>query len=65
MFEGNNFKNKKQMGEKMGCGTDNGKCPHCEKRAADMARAEEINLAVLIALVPVMTLTLFNGLGLF
>ena len=49
----------------MGCGTDNGKCPHCEKRAADMARAEEINLAVLIALVPVMTLTLFNGLGLF
>lgn len=49
----------------MGCGPEKGKCPHCEKRAAEIARSEEVSLAILIALVPVMTLTLFNGLGLF
>lgn len=53
------------MGTKMGCGEGKGKCPHCEKRESEIARSEEVNLAILIALVPAMALTLFNGMGLF
>ena len=50
----------------MECGKpEAGKCPHCEKREAEMAKSEEINLAILIALVPAMAATLFSGMGLF
>ncbi|KKQ13778.1 MAG: hypothetical protein US30_C0009G0037 [Candidatus Moranbacteria bacterium GW2011_GWF2_36_839] len=39
-------------------------CPHCEAREAQEQAAEEINFAVLVALVPVLTITLFNTVGL-
>ena len=42
-----------------------GKCPHCDRREAEIAKSEEINLAILIALVPAMAATLFSGMGLF
>jgi hypothetical protein len=40
-------------------------CTHCLARAQEQAAAEEMNLAVLIALVPALTLTLFSAMGLF
>ena len=39
-------------------------CPECEKRAEEHREAEEFGLAVLIALMPVLTLTLFGNIGL-
>lgn len=42
-----------------------GKCPECQKRAEEAARSEELNLAVLVALVPVLAMSLFGNLGLF
>jgi len=58
------------MGTEMNCGPEDKvcgspKCPECERREAKIARSEEISLAILIALVPAMTLALFNGMGLF
>jgi len=41
------------------------KCPHCAKKAKHEEQAEEFNLAVLIALVPLMVFTLFGQIGLF
>lgn len=40
-------------------------CPNCEKRQLEDARREEANFAVLVALVPMLTLTMFNVMGLF
>lgn len=40
-------------------------CPDCEKRAQAHARSEETGLAILIMLMPVMTLTLLSNAGLF
>ncbi len=40
-------------------------CPHCEKRAHEEARNNEMGLAILIMLMPAMTLTLLSGAGLF
>ena len=40
-------------------------CPECLKREKEYNEMEEINLAVLIALVPVLTITLFGNIGLF
>jgi hypothetical protein len=40
-------------------------CPECAKREREHRESEELNFAVLIALVPVLTLTLFNSIGLF
>ncbi len=40
------------------------KCPHCEAREAEEEQNEELNFAVLVALVPVLTITLFNTVGL-
>lgn len=40
-------------------------CPECEKRAQEHARNEEAGLAILIMLMPVMTLTLLSNAGLF
>lgn len=51
--------------EKMNCKPGQHNCPECERRESEIARSEEINLAILIALVPAMTLSLFSGLGLF
>jgi len=39
-------------------------CPHCERRETEEKEAEEMNFAVLVALVPVLTITLFNTVGL-
>ncbi|HOF42519.1 MAG TPA: hypothetical protein PLF30_02995 [Candidatus Moranbacteria bacterium] len=41
------------------------KCPRCSKRHKDDIQAEEFNLAVLIALVPLLVFTLFGQWGLF
>lgn len=39
-------------------------CPECAKRQAETEMAEDINLAILIALTPVMAFTLINFTGL-
>jgi hypothetical protein len=39
-------------------------CPECAKRQAEVEMAEEMNFAILIALVPVMVFTLINFTGL-
>ncbi|MFA7319236.1 MAG: hypothetical protein WC022_01425 [Parcubacteria group bacterium] len=39
-------------------------CPVCQRRAEEHRESEEFGLAVLIALVPIMTLTLFGHIGL-
>lgn len=41
------------------------KCPHCERREEEQTQMDELNLAILIALVPALTITLFSNLGLF
>jgi hypothetical protein len=41
------------------------KCGACAKRHNEDIQAEEFNLAVLIALVPLLVFTLFGQLGLF
>lgn len=40
-------------------------CVHCQKRAQAEKEAEELSFAILIALVPAMTITLFSSMGLF
>lgn len=40
-------------------------CPDCEKRVQENAKSEEMGLAILIMLMPVMTLTLLSNAGLF
>ena len=39
-------------------------CPECAKREAEAAIVEETNLAILIALVPMLVFTLINFTGL-
>ena len=39
------------------------KCPDCEKRMEEEKTQEEMNLAVLIALVPMLAMTLFSQVG--
>lgn len=41
------------------------KCPECERRETEHQEAEELNFAVLIALMPLMVITLFSNMGLF
>lgn len=41
------------------------KCPHCDERREADQQNDELNLAILIALVPALTITLFSNLGLF
>ncbi len=43
---------------------DECKCPECQRRAEEHEESEAFGLAVLIALVPIMTLTLFGHIGL-
>jgi len=40
------------------------KCPECEKREIEEQKSEEIGLAFLIALMPIITMTLFSNMGL-
>ncbi|MFZ5982304.1 MAG: hypothetical protein ACOYS2_01920 [Patescibacteria group bacterium] len=40
-------------------------CPECEKREKEHKDREEMNLAVLISLTPMLVLTMFNMIGLF
>jgi len=40
-------------------------CPDCEKRKLELKEAEEVAFAFLIALVPMLTITLFSNMGLF
>jgi len=52
----------KELDTGISCG--NPDCPECAKRQAEESVAEELNLAVLIALVPMMVFTLVNFTGL-
>lgn len=40
-----------------------GDCPHCRKREEDEKANEEMTLAVLVALIPMLVLTLFGQVG--
>jgi hypothetical protein len=40
-------------------------CPDCERRDLEIKEAEEIAFAFLIALTPMLTITLFSNMGLF
>jgi hypothetical protein len=40
-----------------------GTCPTCEKAAKESAQSEEVSMAFLLALLPVITLTFFGQLG--
>ncbi len=40
-------------------------CPHCVKRAKEDARREEINFAILVAIMPLMVVTIMGNMGLF
>jgi hypothetical protein len=40
-------------------------CPECKKRMEEVAKQEEVNFAVLVALVPVMVFTFISTAGLF
>ncbi|HLN18844.1 MAG TPA: hypothetical protein VK255_01595 [Patescibacteria group bacterium] len=46
-------------------GTPAEKCPHCGRHEAEQEEMDQLNLAILIALVPALTITLFSNLGLF
>jgi len=39
-------------------------CPHCVKRAEEAKEAEQIGMAFLIALMPLLSITLFSNIGL-
>jgi hypothetical protein len=41
------------------------KCPECAKREQEAKESHEMNFAVLVALLPMLTITLFGNLGLF
>ncbi len=57
-------KNKNKMENELEKKQDVCQCPECQKREAEHQAAEEFGLAVLIALMPIMTLTLFGNIGL-
>jgi len=39
------------------------KCPECERREQEEKQTEELNMAVLIALVPMLAMTFFSQIG--
>ena len=39
-------------------------CPHCQRRAEEESSNDEMGLAILLMLMPAMTLTLFSNIGL-
>jgi hypothetical protein len=40
-------------------------CPHCAEKAHEERVSDEMGLAILIMLMPAMTLTVFSNIGLF
>jgi len=40
-------------------------CPECEKRVEETEKSNEMGMAILVALMPLMTITLFSNVGLF
>jgi hypothetical protein len=40
-------------------------CPECAKREKEFKESEELNLAILISLMPLLVVTLFSNMGLF
>lgn len=40
-------------------------CPHCVKRLEEQKEADEIGMAFLVALMPLLAVTLFSNMGLF
>ena len=40
-------------------------CPDCERRRKEDVESEEFNMAMLIAMVPLLVFTLFGQIGLF
>ncbi|MFA6973536.1 MAG: hypothetical protein WC238_02225 [Parcubacteria group bacterium] len=44
---------------------DNPTCPDCVKRAEEIKEAEQMAFAFLLALMPMLTITLFGNMGLF
>ncbi len=44
--------------------TGSSDCPHCVKAAHETRQSEEVAMAFLLALVPVITLTFFGQVGL-
>ena len=53
------IKKGKNMEEKTPCN-----CPECERREQEEKESEEMGMALLIALIPLMTITLFSNIGL-
>jgi hypothetical protein len=53
----------KNMEDAPKCGVPG--CPDCERRELEIKEAEEIAFAFLIALTPMLTITLFSNMGLF
>lgn len=43
----------------------NHECPHCVAKAQEEQLNDEMGLAILIMLMPAMTLTVFSNIGLF
>ncbi len=39
------------------------KCPECERKKQEEKQTEEMNMAVLVALVPMLVMTLFSQVG--
>lgn len=48
------------MEEQKGCVEG---CPHCKQREEESQAQEEMSLAVLLALVPMLVMTLFSNIG--
>lgn len=40
-------------------------CPHCAEKTRQEAESEELNFAVLIALMPILTITFLSNAGIF
>ena len=40
-------------------------CPECQKRAQEQAESEHLNLAILLALMPAITITFLSSAGFF
>lgn len=38
-------------------------CPHCQKRLEEEKEQEDMSMAVLVALVPMLVMTLFSQIG--
>ena len=61
LYKGEN----KTMDETAKVQCEDGKCPDCAARAQEVKASEENALAFLVALMPLMTITLFGNMGLF